>query len=87
MQEKLWQESGINWNGYPDHFKRGTYVARWKITKPFTPEEISQLPEKHHARLNPDLLVERSQIEVLNLPTITQVTNRVEVLFLGEIVT
>lgn len=27
MQEMLWSEHGINWNDYPDRFKRGTVVV------------------------------------------------------------
>jgi tRNA(His) guanylyltransferase len=28
IQEKLFQEKGINWNDYPDYFKKGTYITR-----------------------------------------------------------
>jgi len=31
VQEKLFQEKGINWNNYPEFYKRGTYVQRTKI--------------------------------------------------------
>lgn len=28
MQEMLWRERGINWNDYPDRFKRGTVITQ-----------------------------------------------------------
>jgi len=48
-QEMLFQK-GINWNNYPAFFKRGSYVQRRMITKPFTAVEIERLPPKHAAR-------------------------------------
>ena len=82
MQEMLFQK-GINWNDYPDFFKRGTYVRRIVTSRPFTLEEIERLPLRHNARKNPNLCVERSVISVLNIPPIRKITNRVEVIFEG----
>lgn len=74
---------GINWNDYPVSFKRGTYIQRRKVSKPFTAEEIEQLPPLHHARTNPDLVIERTRVMVLDMPPIASVANREEVIFDG----
>jgi tRNA(His) 5'-end guanylyltransferase len=83
MQEMLFQEQGINWSEYPAAFKRGTYVRRVTTSEPFTAEEIAALPAKHQARTNPDLVVERSRIDVVELPPLASIINRSGVLFRG----
>jgi len=82
LQEMLFQ-AGINWNDYPSWAKRGSYAHRKRVSRKFTPEEISVLPEKHQARSNPDLEVLRSETARLDLPPITQVANCIEVFFDG----
>jgi len=84
MQEMLYQDKGVNWNDYPNFFKRGTYVKRVKSVRKFTSDEIDQLPEKHEARSNPDLTVERSDVVICDLPPITTIKNRVEFIFDNE---
>lgn len=74
---------GINWNDYPAAFKRGTYVQRRTLSTPFTADELATLPPKHHARTNPGLMVERSQVSVIELPPLASVTNRADVIFDG----
>lgn len=81
-QEMLFQK-GINWNDYPAFFKRGTYVQRRTVMTPFSAEELDQLPEKHEARNNPALIVERQVCAVLEMPPLGMVRNRVEVIFDG----
>lgn len=81
-QDMLWQK-GINWNDYPAFFKRGSFVQRRVVTKPFSAAEIERLPEKHEARKNPALLVERSEWRVLEVPPFGSVTNRAAVIFEG----
>ncbi len=81
-QEMLFQK-GVNFNDYPSFFKRGSYIRRVKKFIKFTTEEISKLPEKHAARLDSDLVVERSVVERVELPPITRVANKVDVLFNG----
>ena len=68
---------GIDWEQYPDFFKRGTYVQRRKTKHPFTTDEIAALPEKHNARKNPNLVVERTEIVTLsNLPLLEAMDSR-----------
>ncbi len=82
MQEMLFQR-GVNWNSYPTFFKRGTYIQRRKVTRPFSAEEIEKLPLMHAARKNPDLVIERSQVQVIEMPPFGKVKNRPEVIYFG----
>lgn len=77
-------DKGINWNDYPSEFKRGVYIQRKKILKKFSCDEIEQLPEKHEAHSNPNLKVKRTIYDKINLPPITKIVNRVDVLFNGD---
>jgi tRNA(His) 5'-end guanylyltransferase len=83
MQELLFQK-GVNWNDYPAFFKRGTYLQRRKLTRAFTAEELETLPPMHEARRNPQLVVERTEVAVLDLPPLGKIVNRAAVIFLGE---
>lgn len=83
MQEMLFRK-GVNWNAYPAFFKRGTYLRREPVRRPFTPAELESLPQKHAARENPGLVVERSAVVSRELPPLARVENRVGVLFRGE---
>lgn len=74
---------GMNWNDYPSLFKRGAYVQRRTESVPFSAAEIDRLPEKHEARTNPALVVERSVCVVLDMPPFTSIANREAVVFDG----
>jgi len=82
MQEMLFQK-GVNFNDYPAFFKRGTFVLRRRVSRPFTVEELELLPPKHEARKNPNLVVERSDVYEADMPKFSSVTNRQDVLFFG----
>lgn len=84
MQEKMFQEKGINFNDYPNFVKRGTFIQRKTFNNKLSPEEISSLPEKHEARKNPDFVFKRSKVVFLDVPKFSSVKNRVEVIFNGE---
>lgn len=81
-QEMLFQK-GINWNDYPNAFKRGTYCIRRKIVRKYLAEEIEMLPAMHEARKNPDLVIERTDTWVPELPPIRRLANAVQVVFEG----
>jgi len=83
IQELLWQEKGVNWNDLPAKLKRGTYIQAEKVSTPFTTEELEALPEKHQARTNPDLVIERRVLRQIELPILTKIVNVVDVLFYG----
>ena len=82
-QEMLFKK-GINYNDYPVHFKRGVYVQRRKFERVYTPTEIEVLPKMHQARFNPNLVIERTEIRVLELPIFSTITNPIELLFNGD---
>lgn len=81
-QEMLFTK-GVNWNDYPNFFKRGQYVQRRKVVRKFTSSELDSLPPKHAARANPDLMVERTDVVMLDMPPFGKVANKVEVVFEG----
>lgn len=82
-QQAMLLEKDINWNDYPAFFKRGTFVQRRKVKKKFSAEELERLPAKHAARQNPDLEVERSVIDRIDMPPFGKVLNREQVIFVG----
>jgi tRNA(His) 5'-end guanylyltransferase len=82
-QELLFQK-GINWNDYPSFFKRGTYIIRKKVNSCLSKEEIDILPEKHNARKNPNLSIERWVVDKVNLPPLSRIKNKVEVIIYGK---
>jgi tRNA(His) guanylyltransferase len=85
IQEMLFQQHGINWNEYPAFFKRGTYVRRAAVVRPFKFKHghLNKLPEKHRARTDSNLTVTRYEMQVIDLPILTKITNREQVLFGG----
>jgi tRNA(His) guanylyltransferase len=83
MQEMLFLK-GVNWNNYPDFFKRGSYVQRKIVKQKFTVEELDALPPKHNARQDPNLEFERVEISLALLPPLAKVMNRERVLFYAE---
>jgi len=83
IQEMLFQK-GINWSDYPFHFKRGTFIQRKKVLRKFTASELDKLPPKHKAREDPDLVYERSEVEIVSMPPFSTIVNRVGVIFNGE---
>jgi len=83
LQEKLFSEKGINWNDYSNEQKRGTYIRTIRVLEKFTADELHELPEKHLARTNPDLIFERNRTEIMDFPILTKIKNRTEVLLYG----
>lgn len=75
---------GMNWNYREDWAKRGTYVKKFVTEEKWTVEEIDKLPEKHEARINPNLIKIRSFYDRVNLPPLGKISNREGVIFKGE---
>ena len=82
-QEMLFQK-GINWNDYPTFFKRGTYVQRKRIFRKFTSDELENLPKKHFARKDPNLMIERWVIDKIDIPPLSKIENKVDVIIFGK---
>lgn len=83
-QMDLLMTKGINWNDYPAWAKRGSYVGRKTIKRPYTVVELEQLPPKHKAHSDPNFEIERTYVQVLDVPPLAKVNNRVEFIFNGE---
>lgn len=83
VKHQMLLEKGVNWNDYPVGFKRGTYVQRRRIVRPFTAAEIAALPPKHAARTQPDLQVERWTLGPVDMPVFASLANREAVVFEG----
>lgn len=69
-------EKGVNWNNYPDRFKRGGYFRRRLIERELTEQELKNIPY-----VPSSIKVTRSSIEPVNLPILTKIENRVDVIF------
>ena len=80
IQEMLFQEKQINWNDYPEFFRRGTYIIRKKIV---SLPDVSKIPEKHRHNI-PNIPVERNEFMRYDMPPLSKVINREKVLFFGE---
>ncbi len=72
---------GINWNDYQVSCKRGSYIQKLVEVRRYTNTELEKLPIKHLARTNPDLEIERTDFRLCDMPPISTVYNRVEVVF------
>jgi tRNA(His) 5'-end guanylyltransferase len=81
IQDKLMTEKQVNWNDLESNFKRGTYIKRFKTSKPFTKEELKDLPSKHQAHKNPDLIIERSIVKQIEYPIFNKIINKEDVIF------
>lgn len=83
LQEMLF-EKDVNWNNYPSFFKRGTYVQRKVKKMKFNVEEIDKLPKNHNARKDPNMTINRSVVEIIDMPPLLKVINKEGVIFKGE---
>jgi tRNA(His) 5'-end guanylyltransferase len=77
-------QKGVVWEDYPGFFREGTFIQRRTVRRPFAAEEIDKLPERHEARSNPDLVVERQEYRELETPPLVRLSNRAGVLLGGE---
>lgn len=80
---EMLRADGTDFHAYPGFFRRGTFITRVAVSKPFTVEEIESLPPKHQARTNPNLMVTRHVLKELEVPSLARVSNRAAVLFEG----
>lgn len=84
QQRAMLLEQGVRWEDYPERFRLGSWWQRRTLRTAYTPEELERLPPKHHARTNPELVVERSEVREIPMPPFQRVRNRVGVTFRGE---
>lgn len=81
MQDKMMLEKGVNWNNLDVKLKRGTYIKRIITSKPFTVDELRELPPLHQAHKNPDLIIDRSVVSEIEYPIFNKIENKVDVIF------
>ncbi len=74
-------EQGLNWNNFDPIFKRGMYIKKFNVERAFTPEELIDLPPGHKAHRNPELKVNRTEFKALDLPKLSSISNKVDVVF------
>ena len=74
-------DKGIDWNKYPSCFIYGTFARKEVIQHKLNHEEIELLPPKHNARKNPDMMVNRSAIQILDFKMFNKFENRTEIIF------
>lgn len=81
IQEMLWSAHGVNWNGYPARFRRGTVVA------PITRTGVVSYVDKRTSEVCTTGEVERRIWEVAAAPTYTKARPWLEAALAGEKVT
>lgn len=79
-KDMLFLERGVRWEEYPTSYKKGTYVAKRKVEKFLTEQELAMIKPE----FRPPGPVLRSVIQELDLPPATRITNFERVLFYGE---
>lgn len=81
LQDKMMVEKTVNWNDLETKLKRGTYVKRVKTSKPFSADELKDLPLMHQAHKNPNLIIERAFVKEIEYPIFSKISNKVDVIF------
>jgi len=79
-KQEMLHQKGINFNNYPDHFKRGSYFTRQRKLRVLSEAELEKIPEA----FRPKGPVERIKIDRLVIPPIDKIRNKSGVLFRGE---
>jgi len=93
LQEMLFKQKGINWNDYPSAFKKGTYIGRIKKLvatqsaihgEPcdITTYDSTGITTKKFDNPFKNDKCQRGFIQKLDLPIITKIKNRHEVIYL-----
>jgi len=80
-KHELLHRKGVNWNDYPDAFKRGTYVRRRRVQRVLAEADRLRIPEPH--RPPAGHAFERGEVVPLELPPIRRIANALEVLLHG----
>lgn len=76
-QEMLFQK-GVNWDNYPEHFKRGIFFVK-KEKQDYIPDSIYYAIPKN--KRPESRIVTRRKVEQKPMPLFSKVTNREEVIF------
>jgi tRNA(His) guanylyltransferase len=76
MQAKMLEEKGVNFNDYPEFFKRGTFSKRVRVERMLTEDEMKDIPKAYR----PTTPVVRSEIREYNWWLVKE-TNLKETIF------
>lgn len=79
-QEMLFQK-GINFNDYPEWFKRGVFIRKQSVEKILSEEELEHIPLQHRPLDNKAI---RSEYVVLSTPILSKVENKIGFIFNSE---
>ena len=74
-------EAGVDYDAYPDYFKRGTFLRRITEKRALTHDERMAIPEHH--RPGEEVTFLRSSVKTIAMPDFTSVQNREDVVFSG----
>lgn len=77
-QHDMLHSIGVNWADYPDHYKRGTYLAKRDKEFELEKEIWDRIPERNRSSTNKFM---RRVIVDLKMPPIQKVQNLYEVIF------
>lgn len=75
-------EAGVDFEDYPDFFKRGTFVQRMSYFVTLDEETRMKIPASKRPREGTK--VQRNSVEEVFMPKFSTVANRVEVVFNGD---
>jgi tRNA(His) guanylyltransferase len=81
LHEMLYKKD-INFNDYPVAFKRGVYLQHQIVQRRISDEKWATIPV---ARRPTSQMVNRREVAILDLPPLSKVANRNEVIFNGAI--
>lgn len=76
-QEMLFK-MGINFNDYPEHFKRGIFIRKIPVRELIDSKTWNKIPDKSKPKSR---MILRKKIITLSMPPFSQVFNREEVIF------
>lgn len=66
-KKEMLLDKGVNWNTFPEHFKKGTYFSLKEESRKWTEDELKNLPPKHNALKNPDGVFTRKVLTQLDI--------------------
>jgi tRNA(His) 5'-end guanylyltransferase len=74
------EEKGIVWADLPNRYKWGSFIRRENVIRQLTSDEMAKIPEKHR----PTGPVTRSELKLIDLPSLDTLSNRVGVILHGD---
>lgn len=76
-KHELLHSVGVNWNDYPTHFKRGTFVQKVAVERFLSPEILAKIPEGKR----PTGPIFRNEVHIIDVPILTTLEEPTKLLF------